>query len=78
MTLRSLLAGCFLSHDFIRDRNQDGTLILKCQTCSAVRVPLQQDPVRGPAHVRVEARGVPITRVQRQSERTRRYPRMVS
>lgn len=67
MTLRSLLLGCWGSHDWLRER--DGkTLILRCQNCSSVHIPdLSPIPLadRGVAYTPTEILGKPICKLKK-------------
>lgn len=76
--IRRILAGCWFDHSFLYERDAEGVLTLKCVTCGEVQPVLQQAAILdGPAHEPATVPGMPITKVVRQSEKTRRYPRRV-
>ena len=56
---RTLSVGCWFSHEFIRDRDERGRLILVCANCSYTRTPDLDlsDDKKGPAHTPVEPLG---------------------
>ena len=52
---RTLSGGCWFSHEFIRDRDEQGRLILVCANCQHQHRPeLEREALKGPAHTPVE------------------------
>ena len=70
---RTLSGGCWFSHEFIRDRDEQGRLILVCANCSYTRTPDLDlsDDKKGPAHQpavvkgRATGKAIPETWFQR-------------
>ena len=55
---RTLSGGCWFSHEFIRDRDEQGRLILVCANCGNVHRPeLDAEVLKGPAHEPAEVLG---------------------
>ena len=55
---RTLSGGCWFSHEFIRDRDEQGRLILVCANCQHQHRPeLEREALKGPAHTPVEPLG---------------------
>ena len=58
MIFRWLTSSCWFSHEFIRDRDEQGRLILVCSQCQHQHRPeLEREMLRGPAHTPVEPLG---------------------
>ena len=63
--LRRLLFACW-THDRVRERDEQGRLILVCQTCGNVQRPvLDAETLKGPAHEQAEVLGQPKIKAQR-------------
>ena len=64
MWLRSLLAGCWGSHDLIRDR-RDGRYGHVCMRCQQYFEMLTTPTIQGPCHQASEVMGKPKTKTIR-------------
>lgn len=72
IALKALVHGCWWHHDYLRERDGEERMILRCQTCGAEHTPdLSKDKIKGAAHEQAEVLGKPISRVKRHADRTK-------
>lgn len=65
--IKRLWYGCFFAHgNLLRERNQQGVLILTCERCHESHVPdLSKDSQQGIAHQPADVLGKPTYKVRR-------------
>lgn len=75
ITLRGLVYGCFRDHLYLRDRDDHGELILRCERCNAVhRLDLSiAGMARGPAHQPRDPLGRHDYRVRTEATKSKVY-----